>query len=96
MGVCAERRWGEAAGRSARALLRVMLLSGAARPASSAGATSSRIDLPEPYLLLAAMPAGINGLVVAHAYGLDLQFAAAAIAWSTAVVVVVALVAAGL
>jgi len=46
------------------------------------------IDLPDPYLILAAMPTGLNGLVVAHAYGLDLAFAAGAIAWSTAVVVV--------
>ncbi len=65
-------------------------------PALLAGLAAPFIDLPEPYLLLAAMPAGINGLVVAHAYGLDLHFAAAAIAWSTAVVVAVALLAAGL
>lgn len=51
------------------------------------------IDLPAAYLLLAATPAGITGLVVAHAYGLDMRFAAGAIAWSTAVVVVVALAA---
>jgi len=54
------------------------------------------IDLPGPYLLLAAMPAGVNGLVVAHEYGLDLGLAASAIAWSTVVVVVVALVAGAL
>lgn len=51
------------------------------------------IDLPPAYLLLAATPAGVTSLVVAHAYGLDLRFAAGAIAWSTAVVVVVALAA---
>jgi hypothetical protein len=33
------------------------------------------------------MPAGLNGLVVAHAFGLDMRFAAGAIAWGTAVVV---------
>ena len=49
------------------------------------------IELPAPYLLLASMSAGINGLVVAHAYGLDVRFASAVIAWSTTVVVVVAL-----
>jgi predicted permease len=43
------------------------------------------IDLPPAYLLLAAMPAGLSGLTVAHAYGLDLRFAASAVAWTTAV-----------
>ena len=43
------------------------------------------IDLPPAYLLLAAMPAGINGLTVAHAFGLDLRFAAASIAWTTGI-----------
>ena len=52
------------------------------------------LDLPAPYLLQAAMPCGINCLVVAHVYGLDLRLAAAAVAWSTAVVVGVASVAA--
>ena len=54
--------------------------------------TAPVVDLPAPYLLLAAMPAGINGLVVANAYGLDLRLAAATIGYSTAVVVLVALV----
>lgn len=49
------------------------------------------IDLPPAYLLQAAMPVGISGLVIAHAYGLDVGFSAAAIAWTTAVVLVVAL-----
>ena len=51
------------------------------------------IELPPAYLLQAATPVGISGLVIAHAYGLDMGFAAAAIAWTTAVVLVVALVA---
>ena len=63
-------------------------------PALLAAIAAPLIDLPGPYLLLAAMPAGINGLVVAHAYGLELRLAGAAIAWSTALVVAVALVAA--
>lgn len=49
------------------------------------------IELPPAYLLQAAMPVGISGLVIAHAYGLDMGFAAAAIAWTTAVVLVAAL-----
>jgi predicted permease len=48
------------------------------------------IDLPGPYLLLAAMPCGINTMIVSHAYGLDLRIAAAAVTWSTAIAVVVA------
>lgn len=54
------------------------------------------IELPAPYLLLAAMPCGINGLVIAHAYGLDVGLSAGAIAWSTAVVVTVGVVAVSL
>jgi predicted permease len=50
------------------------------------------IDLPGPYLLLAAMPCGVNTIVVSHAYGLDMRIAAGAVAWSTSLVVVGALV----
>jgi malate permease and related proteins len=50
------------------------------------------IDLPTPYLLLAAMPTGLNSMVVAHAYGLDMEITAEAVVWSTAIVVSVALV----
>jgi predicted permease len=45
------------------------------------------VSLPDAYVLMAAMPTGINTLVVAHVYGLDLRIAAGAIAWSTAIVV---------
>src|SRR5204863_294024 len=45
------------------------------------------VRLPDAYLLMAAMPTGINTLVVAHVYGLDLRIAAGAIAWSTTIVV---------
>jgi predicted permease len=50
------------------------------------------IDLPGPYLLLAAMPCGINTMVVTHAYGLDLRLTAESVAWSTALAIVVAAV----
>lgn len=46
------------------------------------------IDLPGAYLLLAAMPVGINTLLVGHVYGLDLRLAAQAVAWSTAIAIV--------
>jgi predicted permease len=45
------------------------------------------VNLPPAYLLLAAMPSGINGLTVAHAFGLDLRFAASSIAWTTAIAI---------
>jgi predicted permease len=50
------------------------------------------IDLPAAYLIVAAMPCGLNGLVIAHAYGLDLTLSASAVAWSTAIAVAAALV----
>jgi predicted permease len=49
------------------------------------------IDLPAAYRLLAAMPSGINSMVVAHAYGLDMEITAEAVTWSTAIVVAAAL-----
>ncbi len=45
------------------------------------------IDLPAAYRLLSAMPTGLNSLVVAHAYGLDMEITAEAVTWSTAIVV---------
>ena len=51
------------------------------------------IDLPGPYLLLAAMPCGVNTLLVAHVYGLDSKLAAQAVAWTTAIAVVAAIAA---
>jgi predicted permease len=49
------------------------------------------IHLPAAYRLLSAMPSGLNSMVVAHAYGLDMEITAEAVAWSTAIVVVGAL-----
>ncbi len=46
------------------------------------------VDLPDTYLLMAAMPTGLNTMVVGHAYGLDMRIAAGAITWSTALAVV--------
>ncbi len=51
------------------------------------------IELPDPYLLLAAMPSGINSLIVTHTYGLDVRVTASAIAWSTAIAIVGAAIA---
>jgi predicted permease len=49
------------------------------------------IELPAAYLLLATMPTGINSMVVAHAYGLDMEITAEAVSWSTAMVIAAAL-----
>jgi len=49
------------------------------------------IELPSAYRLLSAMPTGINTMVVAHAYGLDMEITAEAVTWSTAIVVLAAL-----
>ena len=62
-------------------------------PALLVALSAPLIHLPAPYLLLAAMPCGINSVTVAHVYGLDLGISAAAVAWSTAIVVAAGLVA---
>jgi malate permease and related proteins len=49
------------------------------------------IDLPAGYRLMSAMPTGINAIVASHAYGLDNQIVAEAVAWSTAIVIAAAL-----
>jgi predicted permease len=50
------------------------------------------IDLPSTYRLMSAMPTGLNAMIVSHAYGLDNQIVAEAVTWSTAIVIVAALV----
>ena len=49
------------------------------------------IDLPPTFLLLAAMPAGINTITVAHVYGLDLRLTSEALTWTTAIALLAAL-----
>jgi predicted permease len=50
------------------------------------------VGIPSAYLLQAAMPSGINSLIVGHAFGLDQRLIATIIVWSTALVLVVAAV----
>jgi predicted permease len=57
-------------------------------------AGSRLIDIPDAYLLEAAMPTAIISVVAAHLYGLNLRLAAAAVAWTTTIVVIVTLAAA--
>ncbi len=61
-------------------------------PALFLGLTAAIVDVPDAYRVQAAMPSGINSLVVAHAYGLDLRLTASALAWSTAIVIAAAVV----
>jgi hypothetical protein len=65
----------------------------AVAPALLAGLSAVTIDIPDAYYVEAAMPTGVNAIVVAHAYGLDLRLTSAALAWTTAVVAVAAVVA---
>ena len=58
-----------------------------AAPALLLGLSAVTVTVPDAYLLQAAMPVGINTLVVAHAYDLDLGVASGAIVWSTAIAV---------
>lgn len=58
------------------------------------GLSALLIDVPDAYLVQAAMPTAVNTLVVCHAYGLDRSIAAATIAWTTAIVVCIGVAAA--
>lgn len=44
------------------------------------------VAIPSAYLLQAAMPSAIGGLIVGHAFSLDQRLLATAIAWSTIIV----------
>ena len=61
-------------------------------PALLTALAAPLIDLPITYRLLIALPTGLASLMVSHAYGLDNRTVAEAVAWSTAIVVFVALV----
>jgi malate permease and related proteins len=61
-------------------------------PALLVGLAAPFIDLPTAFILLAAMPAGLHIVALAHTYGLDLAFAASAIVWTTMIAVPVLLV----
>jgi malate permease and related proteins len=59
-------------------------------PALLAALSAIIIPVPDAYLLQAAMPSGINSLVLAHTYGLDLRLTSSALAWTTGLAVVAA------
>jgi predicted permease len=60
-------------------------------PLLLAGMSAAVVRVPSAYLLQATMPAGINSLIVGHAYGLDQRLIATIIVWSTAGALVVGL-----
>ena len=60
-------------------------------PATVAGLSQVVLEVPDPYLVQAGMASAINGIVIAHEYGLDRGLVASAIAWSTALVVMAGL-----
>ncbi len=70
-----------------RPVLAVVGLRLVAAPALFALLALSLDRVPDAYRLQAAMPVGINALVAAHTYGLDLRLAASAVAWTTAIAV---------
>jgi malate permease and related proteins len=55
--------------------------------------SAAGVAVPSAYILEAAMPCGINGLIIGHAYGLDQRLIATLIVWSTLAVIAVGLVA---
>ena len=57
-------------------------------PAILAGLSQLLLDVPDSYLTQAGMATALNNLLIANEYGLDRGLAAAAIAWSTVLVVV--------
>jgi malate permease and related proteins len=59
-------------------------------PAALLGMSALIVRVPDAYLVQAAMPSGINSLIVAHAYGLDLRLISTVLAWSTGIAVVAA------
>jgi malate permease and related proteins len=63
----------------------------AAVPLVLALISAAIIKVPSAYLLQAAMPTGINSLIVGHAYGLDQRLIATIIVWSTLTVLIVGL-----
>lgn len=62
-------------------------------PALLAAVSLAGVAVPSAYLLQAAMPTGINSLLIGHAYRLDQRLIATTIVWSTFVVLVLGLLA---
>ncbi len=90
--LAAHRGWALGGGRG-RALGAALGLRLALAPLVLIALSAALLGVPDTYRLQSAMPTAVNSLVVAHAYGLDLPLAAAAIGWSTVLVLAGALAA---
>ncbi len=66
-------------------IVAVALLRMAFTPLVLALAGLALIDVPAPYYVMAAMPVGVNTVLVGHATGLDLRLTSSSIAWTTSV-----------
>jgi len=80
------------AGRFSKAVGWALGLKLAVAPGIMLGLSAALHEVPESYPAQAAMASAINSIIVAGEYGLDRGLVAAAIAWSTAIVVVTGLV----
>ena len=74
-----------------RAVLAALAVRFSVNPALLGLLSLAGLGVPSAYLLQAAMPSGVNGLIIAHAYGLDQRLVATTIVWSTLAVLVVAI-----
>ena len=70
----------------------MILLRNVTAPALFIALTLALPAEPRAFALQAAMPSGINALVVGHAFDLDRGLIATAIAWSTSLVLAAALI----
>jgi predicted permease len=68
-------------------------LRGLVAPGILLALSAAFIDLPAAFVLMAAIPAGLHIVVLAHIYGLDIGLSAGVIAWTTLVSIPVLLVA---
>jgi malate permease and related proteins len=68
-----------------------LVLRMAVAPGLMIGLSAVTVDVPDAYVLQAAMASGINSLIVGHLYGLDLRLCASTIAWTTTIAVAAAL-----
>ncbi|MBU6338118.1 MAG: AEC family transporter [Acidobacteria bacterium] len=64
-------------------------------PALVFGLSAAIIDVPRTFIIQAAMASGINGLAIAHLFGLNMRIVVGAVVWSS-LIVVFAAIAAGL
>lgn len=70
-----------------------VLLRNAVAPLLFLALSTLVVDVPDAFIVAAAMPCGLNALTAAHGYGLDARIVSGAIAWSTALALIGAAIA---